>query len=127
MARKQKKDYEERSSDEEEIGEEEDGPPVVDPYEVLALEHEATADDVKKAYRKMALKHHPGKFWSACFECLTDITQTRQQRARKRPRTRSSRKSHSHTPFSQTSADANDTISQAALPRRLRMTKTLTG
>jgi hypothetical protein len=38
----------------------EDGPPVVDPYEVLGLEKEATADDVKKAYRKLALKHHPG-------------------------------------------------------------------
>jgi DnaJ family protein C protein 9 len=60
MARKQKKDYEERSSDDEEIGEEEDGPPTINPYEVLSLEREATADDVKKAYRKMALKHHPG-------------------------------------------------------------------
>ncbi|KAJ4408338.1 hypothetical protein N0V91_003342 [Didymella pomorum] len=61
MARKQKKDYEERSSDDEEIGEEEDGPPTINPYEVLGLEREATADDVKKAYRKMALKHHPDK------------------------------------------------------------------
>lgn len=58
MARKQKQD--EYSSDGEEIGEEEDGPPTVDPYEVLGLAHEATADDVKKSYRKMALKHHPG-------------------------------------------------------------------
>ncbi|KAH8725021.1 hypothetical protein GQ44DRAFT_739826 [Phaeosphaeriaceae sp. PMI808] len=39
----------------------EDEPPVIDPYEVLGLETEATADDVKKAYRKMALKHHPDK------------------------------------------------------------------
>lgn len=61
MARKQKKDYEERSSDDEEIGEEDDGPPTINPYEVLGLEREATADEVKKAYRKMALKHHPGK------------------------------------------------------------------
>ncbi|KAJ4342017.1 hypothetical protein N0V87_001343 [Didymella glomerata] len=61
MARKQKKDYEERSSDDEEIGEEEDGPPTINPYDVLGLEREATADDVKKAYRKMALKHHPDK------------------------------------------------------------------
>ena len=35
-------------------------PPSVDPYEVLGLERTATADDVKKAYRKAALKHHPG-------------------------------------------------------------------
>lgn len=40
----------------------EDGPPVIDPYEVLELEKEATADDVKKAYRKLALKHHPGLY-----------------------------------------------------------------
>ncbi|KAH7093200.1 DNAJ domain-containing protein [Paraphoma chrysanthemicola] len=40
---------------------EEDGPPTIDPYEVLGLETEATADDVKKAYRKLALKHHPDK------------------------------------------------------------------
>ncbi|KZM26049.1 uncharacterized protein EKO05_0005850 [Ascochyta rabiei] len=59
MARKSKTD--EYSSDDEEIGEEENGPPTVDPYEVLGVEPEATADDVKKSYRKMALKHHPDK------------------------------------------------------------------
>ncbi|KAJ4364829.1 hypothetical protein N0V95_000673 [Ascochyta clinopodiicola] len=59
MARKSKN--EEYSSDDEDIGEEENGPPTVDPYEVLGLESEATADDVKKSYRKMALKHHPDK------------------------------------------------------------------
>lgn len=36
-------------------------PPVVDPYEVLGLEKTATEDDVKKAYRKAALKSHPGQ------------------------------------------------------------------
>ncbi|TQV98171.1 chaperone protein dnaJ 6 [Cordyceps javanica] len=36
-------------------------PPSIDPYEVLGLERTATADDVKKAYRKAALKHHPDK------------------------------------------------------------------
>ncbi|KZZ91368.1 DnaJ domain-containing protein [Moelleriella libera RCEF 2490] len=36
-------------------------PPVIDPYEVLGLEREATADEVKKAYRKAALKNHPDK------------------------------------------------------------------
>jgi DnaJ family protein C protein 9 len=44
---------------EDDIGEEE-GPPSIDPYEELGLETEATADDVKKAYRKLALIHHPG-------------------------------------------------------------------
>lgn len=37
-------------------------PPVIDPYEVLHLERTASAEDVKKAYRKAALKHHPGEF-----------------------------------------------------------------
>jgi len=38
----------------------EDGPPAIDPYAVLGLETDATTDHVKKAYRKLALKHHPG-------------------------------------------------------------------
>lgn len=36
-------------------------PPVIDPYEVLGLEKTASEDDVKKAYRKAALKNHPGQ------------------------------------------------------------------
>jgi DnaJ family protein C protein 9 len=71
MARKQQKErtpekYAEddfvnndESEDENDI-DEEDGPPTIDPYEVLGLEVEATADEVKKAYRKLALKCHPG-------------------------------------------------------------------
>ncbi|KAF1977587.1 DnaJ-domain-containing protein [Bimuria novae-zelandiae CBS 107.79] len=47
--------------EEEDADLEADGPPSIDPYAVLGLEKEATADDVKKAYRKMALKHHPDK------------------------------------------------------------------
>jgi DnaJ family protein C protein 9 len=50
---------EESEGEGHDIGEEE-GPPAIDPYEVLGLETEATADDVKKAYRKLALKCHPG-------------------------------------------------------------------
>ncbi|KAK8120656.1 hypothetical protein PG999_004776 [Apiospora kogelbergensis] len=38
-----------------------DGLPTVDPYEVLVLERSATADQIKSAYRKLALKHHPDK------------------------------------------------------------------
>ncbi|KAI0553946.1 DnaJ domain-containing protein [Xylaria curta] len=36
-------------------------PPTIDPYEVLGLERNATADQVKSAYRKLALKNHPDK------------------------------------------------------------------
>jgi DnaJ family protein C protein 9 len=57
--------------DEEEDVEEEDGPPSIDPYEVLGLETEATADDVKKAYRKLALKHHPGTLRSVTVRLNT--------------------------------------------------------
>jgi DnaJ-class molecular chaperone len=35
-------------------------PPIIDPYEVLGLERDATADQIKSAYRKAALKNHPG-------------------------------------------------------------------
>ncbi|OTA05873.1 chaperone protein dnaJ 6 [Trichoderma parareesei] len=38
-----------------------DEPPSIDPYEVLGLERTATADQVKSAYRKAALKNHPDK------------------------------------------------------------------
>ncbi|KAG9388213.1 DNAJ domain containing protein [Pyrenophora tritici-repentis] len=51
---------EESEGEENDIGEE-DGPPTIDPYEVLGLQTDATADDVKKAYRKLALKCHPDK------------------------------------------------------------------
>lgn len=53
--------------DEEEESDDENSPPTIDPYEVLSLVTEATADDVKKAYRNMALKHHPGTFLLSCI------------------------------------------------------------
>ncbi|EXJ93736.1 DnaJ like subfamily C member 9 [Capronia coronata CBS 617.96] len=36
-------------------------PPSVDPYNVLKISETATADEIKSAYRKLALKHHPDK------------------------------------------------------------------
>lgn len=35
-------------------------PPIIDPYEVLGLERTASQDQIKKAYRKAALRDHPG-------------------------------------------------------------------
>ncbi|KAF4952881.1 hypothetical protein FGADI_6376 [Fusarium gaditjirri] len=46
-------------SDHEDVLESE--PPTIDPYEVLSLERSATSDDIKKSYRKAALKNHPDK------------------------------------------------------------------
>lgn len=38
-----------------------DGPPIIDPYEVLELERGADERQIKTAYRKAALRHHPGR------------------------------------------------------------------
>lgn len=39
----------------------EEGPPIINPYEVLELERGADERQIKTAYRKAALRHHPGK------------------------------------------------------------------
>ncbi len=39
----------------------EEPPTSIEPYQVLDIEKSATADQVKSAYRKAALKHHPDK------------------------------------------------------------------
>ncbi|PHH61358.1 hypothetical protein CDD81_436 [Ophiocordyceps australis] len=36
-------------------------PPAIDPYSVLGLDSEATAQQIRNAYRKAALKNHPDK------------------------------------------------------------------
>ncbi|KAL1956921.1 hypothetical protein VTO42DRAFT_6668 [Malbranchea cinnamomea] len=38
-----------------------DEPPTVNPYEILGIDEKATTEQVKSAYRKQALKHHPDK------------------------------------------------------------------
>lgn len=47
-----------RDEEDLEIG---DAPTSIDPYQVLGLANDASQDDIKKAYRKAALKHHPDK------------------------------------------------------------------
>lgn len=58
----EEEDFEEEESDEEEELVNEEPPKDVDCYKVLGVEKTATADEVKKAYRKAALVHHPGKY-----------------------------------------------------------------
>lgn len=53
-----------RPSDDEEQQQEEldsNDLPTIDPYAVLKISETATADEIKSAYRKLALKHHPDK------------------------------------------------------------------
>ena len=57
MPRKQK--LEEEAENDEFFNNE--PPKSINPYEVLGLDKSATADEVKSAYRKAALQHHPGK------------------------------------------------------------------
>ncbi|KAI9697149.1 MAG: hypothetical protein M1820_007884 [Bogoriella megaspora] len=38
-----------------------EAPTSINPYEVLSLSKDATAEEIKAAYRKAALKHHPDK------------------------------------------------------------------
>ena len=57
-------DLEDLEGDEDEDadlrGLERDELPKVEPYKVLGIEKTATADEIKLAYRKAALKNHPG-------------------------------------------------------------------
>lgn len=47
-----------KMSTDDELG---DPPASINPYEVLEIDEKASADEVKSAYRKKALKHHPGR------------------------------------------------------------------
>jgi DnaJ homolog subfamily C member 9 len=47
-----------------------DEPPTsINPYRVLDIEKTATADQIKAAYRKLALKNHPGSLTCVLRQC----------------------------------------------------------
>lgn len=43
--------------------------PELDPYELLDVKTDATQDEIKTAYKKLALKHHPGMPLQHPFTC----------------------------------------------------------
>ena len=45
-----------------------------DPYEILGIPKTATADQIKSAYRKLALKYHPGR--SPAYKLLAGLKLT---------------------------------------------------
>lgn len=51
----------------------------VDLYDVLNVKHEATADEIKKAYRRLALTHHPDKHATAGETARADASLKFQQ------------------------------------------------
>lgn len=51
----------------------------VDLYQVLHLTDKATSDEVKKAYRRLALIYHPDKHASATDEAKADVSVKFQQ------------------------------------------------
>lgn len=117
----------EEEEEEEDADLERDGPPSIDPYAILGLEDKATADDVKKAYRKMALKHHPGWYYDRCAKTIAKKFQTRRPRTRKKLRIKPSKRLLSPTPSYPMNTAANATTSQAVLLRRSRAMMNSTG
>lgn len=62
-------------------------------YDVLGIQPTATDLEIKKAYRKMAMVHHPGMWFipvadvSSLVECLSAHAHGEERRAKHRPGT----------------------------------------
>jgi preprotein translocase subunit Sec63 len=52
---------------------EDEEPPTIEPYKILGIEKSASADEVKAAYRKAALKHHPGMRFTSFSHTRCDL------------------------------------------------------
>jgi preprotein translocase subunit Sec63 len=59
-----------------------DIPNNINPYKVLEIEKSATPDQIKTAYRKLALKHHPGMLLFTTINSPFTNTQNRQSLGR---------------------------------------------
>jgi DnaJ domain len=113
---------EENGEEWEGFQEEEEPPTKINPYKVLELEKDATQDQVKSAYRKAALKYHPGMRFS-CWSFWNQLllprsshslpSQTKSPSLKKPKPTPSSKRLPSPTPSSPTPGVAPDTTPPA--------------
>ena len=105
-------------------------PTRVDLYQVLSLAKEASAAEVKIAYKKLALKHHPGMLCIDCvkiiflYQRLTSMGQTKLPQTSAKLRTRNSKKSPLPTPSYPTLPDVIAMIPLVLQPIPYRTTST---
>lgn len=100
-------------------------PPVsIAPYAVLEIEPGASPSEVRTAYKKLALRYHPGPYFSISFtislskpsDFALHVPQTKRFLPLKPPRILNSKKSPSPMPFSQTLPAARVMTPPAQLP-----------
>ena len=104
-----------------------DPPTDINPYEVLEIETTATSSAIKSAYKRLALRHHPGtrKYHAHPIQSLHTSSQTKRIPTPKTPPTPNFKKLLSHTLSSRMSDGANATILRAIL-QSLSISKTTT-